>query len=55
MDPDKRFTCKELLEHPYFDDYKDKNEKEAKPEKIVKRHQSRSKVDKTRVSSQQVR
>lgn len=48
MDPEKRFTCKELLEHPYFDDYKDKNEKEAKPEKIVKRHQSRSKVDKTR-------
>ena len=47
MDPDKRLTCKDLLEHSYFDDYKEKNEKEVKPEKMVKRP-SRTK-DKSRV------
>ena len=47
MDPEKRLTCKELLEHSYFDDYKEKNEKEVKPEKMVKRPRAK---DKSRVS-----
>lgn len=30
MDPDKRFTCAQLLQHPYFDGFSNEFERERK-------------------------
>jgi hypothetical protein len=43
MDPDKRFTCAQLLQHPYFDSFTNEFEREKK-EQIKHLHREQQKL-----------
>jgi hypothetical protein len=43
MDPEKRFTCAQLLQHPYFDGFTNEFEREKK-EQIKHLHREQQKL-----------
>jgi hypothetical protein len=43
MDPEKRFTCAQLLQHPYFDSFTNEFEREKK-EQIKHLHREQQKL-----------
>ena len=43
MDPDKRFTCAQLLQHPYFDNFTNEFERERK-EQMKHLHREQQKL-----------
>jgi hypothetical protein len=54
MDPEKRFTCAQLLQHPYFDGFNNEFEREKK-EQMKHLHREQQKLIQQQQQQQQAK